>query len=97
LQNFESPPPSYSHVESAKPAPVDANKQNDAKPKPVPRGKMSPPDRKPNNNDMFPELPNVPDDLPDLPEGAAPNVTSSVDDIDFDDLNRRFENLKKSS
>lgn len=94
FQNFESPPPSYNHVAGENP--VDDNRQADAKPKPTPRGKLSPSDHKPQNNEMFPELPNVPDELPNLPPGTSPNPSSSIDDIDFDDLSRRFENLKKS-
>ena len=56
--------------------------QNFAKPKPQPRSKISP--------DLnFPNLPNVPSDLPDVPQNKED------DDIDFDDLSRRFEELKK--
>lgn len=45
-------------------------------------------------------LPNVPD-LPDVPTGSLPGTSSTIggsssnDDLDFDDLNRRFEELKK--
>ncbi|XP_028392994.1 IST1 homolog [Dendronephthya gigantea] len=45
-------------------------------------------------------LPNVPD-LPDVPTGSLPGGSSTIggasggDDLDFDDLNRRFEELKK--
>ena len=45
-------------------------------------------------------LPNIPD-LPDVPTGSLPGSHSTVggasagDDLDFDDLNRRFEELKK--
>lgn len=52
------------------------------KPKPQPRSKMPPPSDYPE----LPELPNVPSD----------NLsTNKEDDIDFDDLARRFEELKK--
>nr|NP_001261486.1 Ist1, isoform E [Drosophila melanogaster]AGB94181.1 Ist1, isoform E [Drosophila melanogaster] len=42
----------------------------------------------------FPSLPNVPNDLPDIP-GAGAEKKNDEDEIDFDDLSRRFENLKK--
>lgn len=50
---------------------------------------MSPPPSTitPNLDDLS-NLPSVPSDLPDVP-------TSKDDDIDFDDLSRRFEELKK--
>jgi hypothetical protein len=38
----------------------------------------------------IPNLPSVPDFLPDLPQPAP-----REDDIDFDDLSKRFEELKK--
>lgn len=38
----------------------------------------------------FPNLPNVPSDFP---EGPKPG--NNDDEIDFDDLSRRFEELKK--
>lgn len=42
----------------------------------------------------IPQLPNVPMDLPDIPsDDVKPN--NNDDDIDFDDLSKRFENLKK--
>jgi vacuolar protein sorting-associated protein IST1 len=52
------------------------------KPKPVPRQKVLP-------DAKFPDLPNVPANLPDTPE------EKKDDEIDFDDLSRRFEELKK--
>ncbi|XP_016955556.1 IST1 homolog isoform X4 [Drosophila biarmipes] len=42
----------------------------------------------------FPSLPNVPNDLPDVP-GAGAEKKDDEEEIDFDDLSRRFENLKK--
>ncbi|XP_070071824.1 IST1 homolog isoform X4 [Drosophila takahashii] len=42
----------------------------------------------------FPSLPNVPNDLPDIP-GGGPAKKDDEEEIDFDDLSRRFENLKK--
>ncbi|XP_030754895.1 IST1 homolog isoform X2 [Sitophilus oryzae] len=54
-------------------------KNRDDKPKPLPRTKM--------NNDF--NLPDVPD-LPPVPTNNTPS-----DDIDFDDLTKRFNELKK--
>uniref|UniRef100_U5EYT4 IST1 homolog n=1 Tax=Corethrella appendiculata TaxID=1370023 RepID=U5EYT4_9DIPT len=58
----------------------DDNMQNSSKPKPQPRSKI-PPD--------FPNLPSIPNDLPDVPD------VPDDDEIDFDDLSKRFEELKK--
>ncbi|XP_015283703.1 PREDICTED: IST1 homolog [Gekko japonicus] len=44
------------------------------------------------DNFVLPELPSVPDTLP-----AASAGTSASEDIDFDDLSRRFEELKKKT
>ncbi|XP_061526515.1 IST1 homolog isoform X2 [Phycodurus eques] len=46
------------------------------------------------DNNSLPELPSVPDTLPATPFGR--NTTTS-EDIDFDDLTRRFEELKKKT
>ncbi|XP_029901847.1 IST1 homolog isoform X2 [Myripristis murdjan] len=46
------------------------------------------------DNNALPELPSVPDTLPTSSFGG--NTTTS-DDIDFDDLSRRFEELKKKT
>lgn len=46
------------------------------------------------DNSALPELPSVPDTLPTSSFGG--NTTTS-DDIDFDDLTRRFEELKKKT
>ncbi|KAM7424262.1 hypothetical protein PAMA_000550 [Pampus argenteus] len=46
------------------------------------------------DNNALPELPSVPDTLPTTSFGG--NTTTS-DDIDFDDLTRRFEELKKKT
>lgn len=43
--------------------------------------------------DDLANLPNVPLDLPDVPTSSEGN--NNDDDIDFDDLSRRFEELKK--
>lgn len=45
----------------------------------------------PSNFDVS-NLPSVPSDLPDVPEG---NDGKDDDDIDFDYLSKRFEELKK--
>ncbi|OXU24123.1 hypothetical protein TSAR_010137 [Trichomalopsis sarcophagae] len=65
--------------------PPDLNKQSDQKPKPQPRSKM------PMNDFNLPDLPAVPSDT-----DAPPNASGGEnDDIDFEDLMKRFENLKK--
>ena len=58
--------------------------QSDQKPKPQPRSKM------PMNDFQLPDLPAVPSEN-DLPS----NNPSTSEDIDFDDLMKRFEDLKK--
>ncbi|KAH8305196.1 hypothetical protein KR018_000545 [Drosophila ironensis] len=84
------PPPRYTSIN-----PV--NLQNANKPKPQPRSKLPPghptqPSAPPALD--FPSLPNVPCDLPDVsPPGAEKK--NDDDEIDFDELSRRFENLKK--
>ncbi|CAL1678290.1 unnamed protein product [Lasius platythorax] len=64
--------------------PPDLNKQSDEKPKPQPRSKM------PMNNYQLPDLPAVPTENNDPSANPSEN-----DDIDFDDLMKRFEDLKK--
>ncbi|MCI4383205.1 hypothetical protein PGIGA_G00023620 [Pangasianodon gigas] len=46
------------------------------------------------DNNALPELPSVPDTLPNSSLGGN---TGASDDIDFDDLSRRFEELKKKT
>lgn len=68
---------------------TDRNKQSNQTPKPLPRAKLTPPDN-------LPELPSVPSDVitrDNTTSGGNGGGTS--DDIDFDDLARRFEELKK--
>ncbi|XP_034481873.1 IST1 homolog isoform X1 [Drosophila innubila] len=82
------PPPRYSSIN-----PV--NLQNANKPKPQPRSKLPPggpeqPSAPPPLD--LPSLPNVPNDLPDVPVSGK---REDDDEIDFDELSRRFENLKK--
>lgn len=52
------------------------------------------------NENIFPNLPNVPADLPDDPHGSigsssGHNQQPKDDEIDFDDLSRRFLELTK--
>ncbi|XP_076989025.1 IST1 homolog isoform X2 [Tamandua tetradactyla] len=65
-------------------------------PGPKPEASAKPPPRPVDNYDNFvlPELPSVPDTLPSASAGAN---TSASEDIDFDDLSRRFEELKKKT
>ncbi|XP_037019899.2 IST1 homolog isoform X2 [Artibeus jamaicensis] len=59
-----------------------------------PEASAKPPSRPVDTYDNFvlPELPSVPDTLP-----SAGANTSASEDIDFDDLSRRFEELKKKT
>lgn len=75
------PPPSY---ESLSP---DDNMEESSKPKPQPRSKMPPH----LGADHQLDLPNVPLDLPDIPLDDDTNN----DEIDLDDLSKRFEELKR--
>nr|XP_048293271.1 IST1 homolog isoform X3 [Myodes glareolus] len=63
---------------------------------PKPEAPAKPPSRPVDNynNFVLPELPSVPDTLPNASAGAS---TSASEDIDFDDLSRRFEELKKKT
>ncbi|XP_064547583.1 IST1 homolog isoform X4 [Drosophila montana] len=68
---------------------------NANKPKPQPRSKLPPggPEQPSAPPPMdLPSLPNVPNDLPDVP---GSDKREDDDEIDFDELSRRFENLKK--
>ncbi|KAB0396647.1 hypothetical protein E2I00_015143, partial [Balaenoptera physalus] len=62
-------------------------------PGPKPEASAKPPSRPMDTYDNFvlPELPSVPDTLPTASAGAN---TSASEDIDFDDLSRRFEELR---
>ena len=80
-------PPSYDTVMS----PNESKDQPDSKPKPLPRANANPSS---NLNDSFPELPSVPiGNLPDIPNDEPKD--SKDESIDFDDLTKRFEDLKK--
>ncbi|XP_051661624.1 IST1 homolog isoform X2 [Manacus candei] len=65
-------------------------------PEPKPEASPKPKAGAPNTFDNFvlPELPSVPDTLPTASAGAN---SSASEDIDFDDLSRRFEELKKKT
>lgn len=66
-------------------------------PGPKPEASAKPPPSRPvdtYDNFVLPELPSVPDTLPTASAGAN---TSASEDIDFDDLSRRFEELKKKT
>uniref|UniRef100_A0A803V1D4 IST1 homolog n=1 Tax=Ficedula albicollis TaxID=59894 RepID=A0A803V1D4_FICAL len=65
-------------------------------PEPKPEASPKPRAGAPNTVDNFvlPELPSVPDTLPTASAGAN---SSASEDIDFDDLSRRFEELKKKT
>ncbi|CAG0913137.1 unnamed protein product [Notodromas monacha] len=98
------PPPPYPGPSNFLPAAPTVSK-----PTPAPRGKTSPvPPPGGNNEDPDPllSLPAVPTGLPDVPSHSPThgntNNTSNVaggsnpeDSIDFDDLTKRFENLKR--
>ncbi|XP_009975543.1 PREDICTED: IST1 homolog isoform X2 [Tauraco erythrolophus] len=90
---FSYPPPkgpiNEPNADKDAPAPVAG---------PVPKPEASPKPRAgaPSTFDNFvlPELPSVPDTLPTASAGAN---SSASEDIDFDDLSRRFEELKKKT
>lgn len=73
---------------------ADKNKQSNVLPKPAPRSKMAPSDN------LLPELPAVPSDdvFADLDNNrniANSSHPSDDNEIDFDDIARRFEELKR--
>ncbi|KAM4722399.1 IST1 homolog [Rhinophrynus dorsalis] len=81
-------PPTYETIENFGPhANVPPPAGNNLPPVAKPRTKAS-------DNFVLPELPSVPDTLPATSAGAN---TSTSEDIDFDDLSRRFEELKKKT
>nr|XP_055222410.1 IST1 homolog isoform X4 [Gorilla gorilla gorilla] len=88
-------PPSYESVDD-----INADKNISSAqivgPGPKPEASAKLPSRPADNYDNFvlPELPSVPDTLPTASAGAS---TSASEDIDFDDLSRRFEELKKKT
>ncbi|GFY67506.1 IST1 homolog [Trichonephila inaurata madagascariensis] len=82
--NIDAPAPSYESVFGDNPPPLPNVVPNAAPvlPTPAPRTKFP--------IDSLPELPSVPNTV--LPDLGEPN---SGDDVDFDDLAKRFEELKK--
>ncbi|KAM9301454.1 IST1 homolog [Gastrophryne carolinensis] len=84
-------PPTYDMIGNEGPhanaPPAQDGPGINAPPVAKPRSKMP-------DNFVLPELPSVPDTLPAASAGAG---TSSSEDIDFDDLSRRFEELKKKT
>jgi hypothetical protein len=85
------PPPHYdsliSNNESDPKKGMPSKDASSGKPTPVPRSS-------PKSNDTLPELPAVPTgSLPDIPTDGINN--SKDDSIDFEDLTKRFEELKK--
>ncbi|XP_034481876.1 IST1 homolog isoform X4 [Drosophila innubila] len=102
----QPPPPFAYNIPPNQPTPaqskcaeekdLNTNFINNAnKPKPQPRSKLPPggpeqPSAPPPLD--LPSLPNVPNDLPDVPVSGK---REDDDEIDFDELSRRFENLKK--
>ena len=55
----------------------------------------SAPAPRPSSGLSFPVLPTVPTDLPSLPDSVPGGNSAGGEDVDFDDLTRRFEDLKK--
>ncbi|CAG9799422.1 unnamed protein product [Chironomus riparius] len=79
-KRHESMPPPYSSISPEDNAQFVPNLS--MQPKPAPRAKV------------LPDLPNVPSNLPDVPSENTQNAPDDSE-IDFDDLTRRFEELKK--
>ncbi|XP_023611790.1 IST1 homolog isoform X6 [Myotis lucifugus] len=88
-------PPSYESVDDSN-ADKNVSSAQIVGPGPKPEASAKPPARPVDTYDNFvlPELPSVPDTLPTASAGAN---TSASEDIDFDDLSRRFEELKKKT
>lgn len=83
-----TPAPPYDSVVSSKPEKVNEQKDIDKQVKPefAPRTKFP--------VDTLPELPSVPtDSLPNM--DASLNAKAGNDSVDFDDLTKRFDELKK--
>ncbi|XP_028931815.1 IST1 homolog isoform X1 [Ornithorhynchus anatinus] len=88
-------PPTYESVDDHNPDKNISSSQI-VGPGPKPEASAKPTPRPVDNYDNFvlPELPSVPDTLPTTSVGTH---TSASEDIDFDDLSRRFEELKKKT
>ncbi|XP_011189444.2 IST1 homolog isoform X1 [Zeugodacus cucurbitae] len=86
---YDDPPPRYTSINPF-------NMQDGNKPKPQPRQKLPQPGASaPPASSDIPNLPNVPQEMPDMTRDEEKPRNTDNDDIDFDDLSRRFENLKK--
>ncbi|KAM6177126.1 IST1 homolog isoform 2-T2 [Erethizon dorsatum] len=87
-------PPSYESVDDIN-ADKNVSSAQIVGPGPKPEASAKAPPRPADNyNFVLPELPSVPDTLPTASAGGS---TSASEDIDFDDLSRRFEELKKKT
>lgn len=78
--------------------PTPYQSPSNVQPGPTPQPRSRPP----NNPNYFPELPELPSVPSDLILPSVPNTNTNTstdanapDEIDFEDLNRRFEELKK--
>uniref|UniRef100_A0A8C6Z092 IST1 homolog n=1 Tax=Nothoprocta perdicaria TaxID=30464 RepID=A0A8C6Z092_NOTPE len=99
VSNFNGlPVGTYQPFANVHPPPIPANPPTYESVRPSPKAEPTPKPRAgvPDNFDNFvlPELPSVPDTLPTASAGAN---SSASEDIDFDDLSRRFEELKKKT
>ncbi|XP_077166493.1 IST1 homolog [Paroedura picta] len=83
-------PPMYESIDDVSAGKDEASRV--AGPGPKPEVVAKPPSL--HDNFVLPELPSVPDTLPAASAGVS---TSASEDIDFDDLSRRFEELKKKT
>lgn len=83
---------------SLPPYPGPMNSHNAGPPPTGPLQKPLPPSApapRPSSGPSFPDLPAVPTDLPNLPDSVPGGNSAGGEDVDFDDLTRRFEDLKK--
>uniref|UniRef100_A0A0F7Z1N2 IST1 homolog n=1 Tax=Micrurus fulvius TaxID=8637 RepID=A0A0F7Z1N2_MICFL len=89
-------PPTYESVDAGNTGKEVPSLHVATGPRIMPEAKGQPPVPMPRSGDRFvlPELPSVPDTLPAASAGTS---TSASDEIDFDDLSRRFEELKKKT
>ncbi|GCB66709.1 IST1 homolog isoform X1 [Scyliorhinus torazame] len=93
-------PPTYESIEEAKDTDIhfpSPKFPGPSAPIPAPRqfpGPAAAPDNFVYDNMTMPELPSVPDTLPTASVGGT---STASEDIDFDDLSRRFEDLKKKT
>lgn len=89
-------PPSYPSAKKLPPYPGGPlNNHNAGPPPPAPHQPPAPSAPRPSSGPSFPDLPAVPTDLPNLPDSIPGGNSAGGEDVDFDDLTRRFEDLKK--